>query len=402
LPLTEVAIKALKPKPVRYLVSDGKGLNIEMLPSGKLSWIFRYRFRGRPEKVMLGRYPEMSLRRAREERDKRATLAAAGQSPAEIKKLERQQITTDGTLKSFGERYLTEVIEKRWKNPHQIKRWLTKDIYPLLGNRPLKEISPAEIQRLVFQKRDTGHPTAAARIRSILFGLFDYAVVCEAVVLNPVTSLPARFVTVATERTRALSPAEIRIFLRTLYTSEMRLQFKLALHLILLTLVRKSELMLARWEEFNLQDNEWEIPAERAKNGKPHVVYLSTQAIELLDKLKALSAGSALVLPGRLSLTKPYAGTALNKAMESPPFGIPQFTIHDLRRTASTLLHEKGYPSDVIEKALNHTIGGVRGVYNKAEYAEQRRKMLQFWGDFVEGLAGEKKVLVGNFLRAAN
>jgi integrase len=401
LPLTGVAIKSLKPRSVRYLVSDGKGLNIEVLPSGKLSWIFRYRFRGRPQKVVFGRYPEMSLRRAREERDKRATLVAAGQSPAEIKKLERQQITTDGTLKSFGERYLIEVVEKRWKNPDYIRRWLTNDIYPILGNRPLKEISPAEIQRMVFRKRDSGQPAAAARIRSILFGLFDYAVVCQSVVLNPVTSLPARFVTVATARTRALSPSEIRTFLRALHASDMRLQFKLALNLILLTLVRKRELLLARWEEFNFQDNKWEIPAERTKNGKPHVVYLSTQAIELLDKLRALSAGSALVLPGRLSLTKPYAGTALNKAMESVTFGIPQFTIHDLRRTASTLLHEKGYPSDVIEKALNHTIRGVRGVYNKAEYADQRREMLQWWADYIEGLISENKVIVGNFLRAA-
>jgi hypothetical protein len=111
--LTEVAIKALKPRTVRYLVSDGKGLNIEVLPSGKLSWIFRYRFRGRPEKVALGRYPEMRLKEAREARDKRAVMLSDGKSPAQTKKLERQQVATEGTLRTFGECYFAEVVEKR-------------------------------------------------------------------------------------------------------------------------------------------------------------------------------------------------------------------------------------------------------------------------------------------------
>ena len=104
--------------------------------------------------------------------------------------------------------------------------------------------------------------------------------------------------------------------------------------------------------------------------------------------------------PERNSLAKPFSTTALNQALEGVSFAIPPFTIHDMRRTGSTLLHENGFPSDVIEKALNYTIGGVRGVYNRAEYSEQRRKMLQFWADYIEGLASEKKGLIGNFVRA--
>ena len=131
-------------------------------------------------------------------------------------------------------------------------------------------------------------------------------------------------------------------------------------------------------------------------------MYLSTQTVELFRGLKELASESAWVLPGRSSLSKPFAANALNKALENLNFGIPPFTIHDMRRTGSTLLHEKGFPSDVVEKALNHSIGGVRGVYNKAEYSEQRRKMLQFWADYVEGIASEKKVLLGNFNRQAS
>jgi integrase len=106
-------------------------------------------------------------------------------------------------------------------------------------------------------------------------------------------------------------------------------------------------------------------------------------------------------MPGRSGLAKPFAHNAMNQAMRSITFSIAPFTIHDLRRTGSTLLHEKGFASDVVEKALNHTVGGVRGVYNRAGYAEQRKQMLQFWGDFVEGIVGERKVLVTNFVQGA-
>ena len=154
--------------------------------------------------------------------------------------------------------------------------------------------------------------------------------------------------------------------------------------------------MLARWEHVDIGKAEWHIPAENSKTGKPHIVYLSPQALALFAELRSLAGGSELVLPGRGSLTKPFAHNAMNNALKVALRGqhIPTFTIHDLRRTASTLLHEHGWPADVVEKALNHTIGGVRGVYNRAEYAGQRREMLGFWGEYVEGL-GEGGVIGG-------
>jgi integrase len=156
--------------------------------------------------------------------------------------------------------------------------------------------------------------------------------------------------------------------------------------LILLTLVRKSELMLTQWKDEHVDSAEWHIPEENSKTGKRHIVYLSTQALSLFKRLKVLAGNSQWVLPGRGTVTKPFAHNTLNKALIVSLQGqeIPAFTIHDLRRTASTLLHEKGWPSDVVEKALNHTLGGVRGVYNRAEYADQRKAMLQFWGDYID------------------
>jgi integrase len=197
-----------------------------------------------------------------------------------------------------------------------------------------------------------------------------------------------RFITRARPRTRSLSPDELKIYLQVLYRSNIRRQFKLTLHIILLTLVRKSELLQARWINVNLDDGEWLIPEAQSKTGKPHTVYLSAQVREMFVELRQLAGDSELVLPGRGSLTRPFAANALNHAMGAMTFPIPPFTIHDLRRTASTRLHEMGFPSDVIEKSLNHTIGGVRGVYNRAEYAEQRKEMLQKWADYVEELLG--------------
>jgi len=152
-----------------------------------------------------------------------------------------------------------------------------------------------------------------------------------------------------------------------------------------------------------MEQFEWRIPAEHSKTGKPHTVYLSRQAIVLCKELKALAGGSELVMPGRGSLTKPFAHNAINNALKVALAGqdIPAFTIHDLRRTASTLLHENGWASDVVEKALDHTIGGVRGVYNRAEYAPQRQEMLQFWADYIEQLMATGQVILGRFRSAA-
>jgi integrase len=132
-------------------------------------------------------------------------------------------------------------------------------------------------------------------------------------------------------------------------------------------------------------------------------VFLSRQSISLLMELKALAGGSELVMPGRGSLTKPFAHNAINTALKTALAGqpIPAFTIHDLRRTASTQLHENGWASDVVEKSLNHTIGGVRGVYNRAEYEPQRREMLQFWADYIEQLMTAGKVVLGRFKQVA-
>jgi integrase len=398
--LTDAQIKALKPRLVRYLVTDGSGLAIEVLPSGRLSWLYRYRFNGNPEKVVIGPYPEVTLKSARQKRTELATLLTDGKSPAQEKKLARLGSTLQPTVREFSERWFKEVAIRDRKDAGPPRRYLENEIYPALGSKLLKDVSAEAVQAIVFRKRDHGSPSAAAAIRNQIKRIFDYAIVCGVASTNPALATPTRFITSKKSRKRALKPDEIRVYLQTLYQSNIRRQFKLGLHLILLTLVRKSELLFAKWKDVDLDAGEWTIPPENSKTGEEHIVYLSTEAAELFREMKVLSGGSEWVMPGRGTITKPFSTNALNMALNGINLPLEPFTIHDLRRTGATLLNEKGYSSDVVEKALNHKMAGVRGIYNRAEYATQRKDMLQFWGSFVAGLASEKKVLIGNFMRA--
>jgi integrase len=227
--------------------------------------------------------------------------------------------------------------------------------------------------------------------------MFDYAIELQLVTANPAAMVATRYIGRTRSRTRVLTPPEMRLYLRTVYMSNVRRQFKLALHLLLLTLSRKSELVLARWKDVNLDAAEWLIPIENAKTAKAHIVYLSTQAVRIFRELKALAGDSELVMPGRGSLVKPFSSTSLNKALEGLTFDMDPLTIHDLRRTGATLLTEKGWNRDVIEKALSHEAKGIRAVYIIAEYADQRKKMLQWWADYVDSIVTESNVIMGNF-----
>lgn len=395
--LTDTALKALKPQGPSYIVSDDRGLYVEVLPTGSIVWRYRYRLNGRREKLTLGKYPALTLKNARLKRDEAAQAVAMGQSPAQKKQLAKVAGPENATVAEFAERFFRDIQERDRKDSTIPRRYLDKDIVPYIGTKQAREITAEDVRSVVWRKKQQGFDAAAGQIRGLLKRMLDYAVTCGLLDHNPVMALPMRHVYRAAARDRALTPEEIQLFLRSAQASNIRRQFKIALHLILLTLVRKSELLLAQWKDVHLDEAEWHIPQENSKTGKPHIVYLSKQAVLLFKELKVLAGNSAWVLPGRGTSTKPFAHNALNSALKVAlqDQEIPAFTIHDLRRTASTLLHEKGWASDVVEKALNHTIGGVRGVYNRAEYADQRKEMLQFWADYIDGLAPAGNLVIG-------
>ena len=396
--LTDALIKGLKPiAGSRYSKADGGGLLLDVTPGGVKSWVFRYRLNGKRDKVVIGHYPDVTLKAARDERAKMAAQVTKGESPAAEKKLARAGLATNPSMREFGERYYTEQVLSRWKDPKTIRRYLNNEIFPTLGEKALKDVNALDVQALVYRKRDNGRVQAAMQLRNVIKQIFDYAIETQLVTINPAVMVATRFIGKARKRSRVLTPSEIRLYLRTVYQSNIRRQFKLALHIILLTLSRKSELLLARWEHVNFEAGEWLIPEKNAKTAKPHIVYLSTQVAAMFRELKALAGDSELVMPGRGSLVRPFADNALNKALDGLTFDMDPLTIHDLRRTGATLLTENGFNKDVIEKALSHEAVGIRAVYIVAEYAEQRKKMLQWWGDYVDSIVTESKVIVGNF-----
>jgi integrase len=219
----------------------------------------------------------VSLREARHKQDELAAMVFSGESPARQKQLEKFALANSTSVQEFAERYFTEVIQKHRKNPIQLRRYLQNEIYPAFGGMPLREVTAQEVQRLVFRKRDNGFGAAAAELRNLIKRIFDYAIVYGLVTANPGHATPMRFITRQRSRTRSLSPDEITCYLGVLYRSNIRRQFKLALHIILLTLVRKSELLHARWENVNFERAEWLIPEGNSKTGKLHTVSMPAQ-----------------------------------------------------------------------------------------------------------------------------
>lgn len=385
--LTLNRVRAARPGRRPYRLSDGAGLSFHVAVSGRKTWRLRFYHEDRQEELLLGVHPQLTLGAARERAAEIRERVARRQNPAEDRRRMRRCGDRWTTVEEFGARWLREVVAKVRKQPKVVERVLRRDVYPSMGRRPMAQVTPEEVQQLVYRRRDTGRPAAAAMILRTLERLFEYGQACGLVTANPAEGTPLKFVVQHRSRTRALSVAELRIFLQRLDSPVLNRRMALALRLILLTLARKSELRQARWEHVDFERAIWEVPEEHSKTGKPHIVYLSRQALECFRGLKAVAGKAEVVLPMRDALTVPMAETTLNLQMRKVRWDIAHFTPHDLRRTGSTILNELGYNPDWIEKALNHSAKGIRGVYNRAQYAEQRRQMLQEWADWIGRLA---------------
>lgn len=399
--LSDTKLKTLKPAEKPYPIADGGGLFIEVLPSGKKVWRMRYRLNDRQEKVTLGEYPAFSLADARKWREECRAMVAKGESPMKAKKQAKAAEKEPDLVEHFARTWLAEVVEKTNDNPRNVQRVVEKDIIPNIGRKRLPEVTVADVLTITDKIKARGADQAALMTRNVMKRMFSYAIAREKMTTNPAAAVEARYIAQARSRDVALSSQEIGKLLRGIYTSNMNRGNKLALHLLVLCMVRKSELIEARWEEFDFDNAVWNIPGERMKRDKPHVVYLSKQALAMFDELKALAGNSPYVLPSRNNLKRPISKTTLNYAVRAMDLDIRDFVIHDFRRTASTHLHEAGFNSDWIEKCLAHEQKGVRGVYNRAQYADQRRQMLQWWADFVDSEIEEgRKVIIGRFGKA--
>lgn len=396
--LTDTKLRSLKPQDKLYKVSDRDGLYVAVTKSGVISFRYDYRFNGRRETVTFGRYSAdgIMLAEARAELIEAKRLLNAGISPASKKRdgIESKKIGT--VFKDYTVNFLNDA-QYADSTRAMKEAIIEKEIYPVFGKLQLEEITTPRLRALCEKIKDRGAKATALQVREIVGSVFTYAIDRGYEISNPADAIKASSIGTFQARERAMSPKEIGILFRELENYSCYPTLKLAVKFVLLTLVRKSEFIHATWDEIDFKNRQWVIPKGRMKGRKEHVIYLSDQAMDILTGMKVCAMGSNYLMPGRYDIKKPLSNAALNNVIDGTVKRINEkgiefepVTVHDLRRTASTLLHEAGYNSDWIEKCLAHVQNGVRAVYNKAEYAEQRRKMLQEWADMVDEWIKEK------------
>ena len=391
--LTDTALRNLKPKSLTYKASDRDGMYVTVSTAGTVTFRYDYRLNGRRETLTIGRYGSggISLALAREKLLDAKKAVAVGRSPALEKQREKRRLTA---AKNFGEVAVKWLADARMADSTRAmrKHVVDRDILPAFKNRLLNEIAADDLRALCNKVKARGAPATAVHVRDIVKQVYAFAILHGEKVDNPASDVAAASIATFVPKDRALSPAEIRLAFHQLESIATYPTIRLALRMVLLTLVRKSELIEATWSEIDFGNATWTIPKERMKGRKPHVVYLSRQALDILVALHTCAAGSKFVLPSRYEPTHCMSHATLNRVTQlivkrAKVAGLPlePFTVHDLRRTGSTLLNEVGFNGDWIEKCLAHEEGrSSRSVYNKAEYAEQRRHMLQEWADMVD------------------
>lgn len=400
--LTDTAIKALKAQKKLYKVSDRDGMYVVVQPSGAIVFRYDYRLNGRRETLTLGRYgPDgLSLARAREKLIDAKRAISEGRSPAQEKQHDKRRLKEAKRFGEFGEKWFQEL--RMADSTRAMRRSIyERDILPTFRNRLLTEITPDDLRMMCGKVKDRGAPATAVHVRDIVKLIFAFAILHGEKVANPADEVGPASIATFVPKDRSLSPAEIRVMLGQLEHVPTLPTIRLGMKLFLLTMVRKSELQDATWDEVDFENAVWSIPKERMKRSKAHNVYLSQQAIDIFIALKTCAGNSRYVLPSRYDADAPMSRATFNRittavVARAKKEGLPlePFTVHDLRRTGSTLLNELGFNSDWIEKCLAHEDGrSSRGVYNKAEYEHQRRHMMQEWSNLVDAwVAGRKYV----------
>jgi integrase len=398
--LTDAALKCLKPKAKMYKVTDRDGMYVRVAPTGGMSFRLDYRLNGRRETVHLGKYARdgISLARARELCLDAKRMIAEGRSPAIEKQREKRRIKEAKSFGEFGEKWLTGAPMA--DSTRAMRRAIfERELKPVWQNRLLNEITPDDLRAHCAKIVERGAPATAIHVRDILKQIYAFAILHGEKVANPADDVGPASIATFTPKDRALSPTEIRIMLKQLEHVATLPTIRLGMKLYLLTMVRKSELQDAVWDEVDFENAVWTIPKERMKRSKSHNVYLCRQTLDIMIALKTCAGNSRYLLPSRYDADAPMSRATFNRVTyavveQAQKEGLPlePFTVHDLRRTGSTLLNELGFNRDWIEKCLAHEDGrSSRGVYNKAEYEVQRRHMMQEWADTVDAWVEGRK-----------
>lgn len=402
--LTDISIRALVhgDKPIKK--ADEKGLFLLLQPSGGKLWRFKYRFNGKEKKLGLGRYPDVSLKEARRRRDEARQTLAMGIDPGE----EKKQVALSAALnaansfEAVGNEYLGKMSrDKREAVTINKSKWLLSLMIPTIGDRPIADLTPAELLKSFQVIEAKGHLETARRMRSLASRIFRYAVATSRATSDPTALLRGALASPKVKHHSAIiDPKAVGQLLNAIDEFTGYPLTALALQLTPHVFVRPGELRRAEWTEFDLDAATWTIPAEKMKMRQPHVVPLSRQAVAILQSAHVLSSHQKYVFSSLHTGLRPMSENTINAALRRLGYSNSDMTAHGFRAMASTLLNESGkWNPDAIERALAHdTSNSVRGTYHRGQHWDERVRMAQWWSDHLDELKFQAEAAVSKKL----
>ena len=422
--LTDAAIRMAKPKDKPYKLFDGGGLFLlvtpskqsELPPDGKKLppsaggkwWRLKYRFGGKEKLLSFGTYPEISLSSAREKRDAARRQIAEGIDPGEERKAVKASEAGENCFEAVAREWHGK-FSASWSDSHREKllRRLELYVFPWMGSRPAGEITAPELLSVIRRTEASGHLETAHRALQVCSQVLRYAVQTGRAQSNCAADLKGAIPPPSKKRMASITdPQQVAQLLRAIDEYHGTFVVKCALRLAPLFFLRPGELRKAEWAEFDLDRAEWRITIERMKRSQKekdarkgevaHIVPLSRQALAILRELHQLTGQGRFLFPGLRSKDRAISDATLINALRRMGYTGEEMTVHGFRHMASTLLHEHGFPSHIIEKQLSHADRNrIRAVYNQAEYLPERKKMMQAWADYLDRLkAGEADKVV--------
>lgn len=391
--LTDTRIRNAKAKDSPYKLTDGGGLHLEVRPTGAKLWRLRYRLAGRENVYALGQYPSISLAEARAQRDAAKTLIKQGIHPSHHRKLERLRQETDSrnSFKAVAMEWLQQ-NEVRWAATtlRQRRSVLEREVYPHIGSLPVRQVTPAHVLDILKRVRKDA-PTMATVAKQAIGGVYRLAITTLRAQTDPTAPLRNYLAGHQQQHRAAPRAADVPGFFKAL--DDETLHVEIGFKLLFLTLLRTSEAVEARWEEIDWDKKLWTVPAERMKMRRPHRIPLPDQAVALLTRLHAVNGHRAHLFTNQRDARRPASDAFLRRAL--PRLIDPgRFTVHGIRAFGSSSLNEMGWRPDVIEAQLAHADrNAVRAAYNRTDYLDERREMMDAWAIYLDSLRSGSEVL---------
>jgi integrase len=400
-PLTDTAIRKAKPGASPRRLADERGLYLLLNPNGSQWWRWDYRHAGKRKTLSMGTYPDTGLKDARDKREDARKLLASGVDPGDMRKAEKAagEERAANSFAFIAEEWLARQSPRMAPATLEKARWtLDELVSPWIGSRPITEIDAPEMLKLLRRIEERGAHETAHRTKQRCSQIFRYAIATGRATNDPTSALRGALSPVISKsRASITDPLKMGELLRAIDGYTGSFVVRCAMKLSPLVFVRPGELRQAEWTEIDLDAARWSIPAAKMKMRAEHLVHLSSQAVAILRELHPLTGRGKYVFPGERSVSRPLSDGTINAALRRMGFDKDTMTAHGFRAMASTRLNEIGWAPDVIERQLAHVEKNkVRATYNRAQYLDERVRMLQAWADYLDGLrAGGKVIAVG-------